>query len=670
MADWLDLLRAIPLFSFLGRKELAAVHDLLVESTHERGDVICRAGEEGDTLYIVLSGELEVWAGQTERRKQPATYRPERRFRDRGRQRQTGALKRGDCFGEMALLQGGKRTATVKVKRHAKLLSLDKASFDRLFAHDPRTLEYFTRVLCRRLASVSKGEAVYGRTMTISVAGRPGLKGKTLVASALAAILHDLTGSDVLLVRVKPGEGAPEGSIAQLLADELEMEGDSLSPAIKSESPGLATLDVPARMDKSAGFYIERSSNLISRASEHFRFIVFDLGSENRTLIESAPGFSDALIEIVEKPEIPAATNGASDTKKFQVINLFNPGSRPISVNHCEPFVIPEDPSLSGEDPSLYLRTNSRKPAALPIHRLARKLLGSAVGLALGGGAAFGIAHLGVLKVLEENGIPIDLLAGCSQGSIIGVGYAAGITVDEMISIALRLGRKKNFLRPIDITFSKPGILAGGRFVDIFSPLLKGKKTFEDLIMPCRTVATDIESGERVEIGTGNLSDAFRASASVPMVFAPLKYGERVLVDGGVTDPVPAEVVNNMGADLCIAVNVVPPLKKGLENEVSRYYRFLNRFNPISYLEGSRGLPNMFDIIMNSMQVLQYELGNFKAISADVLINPDLSDFTWIEYYRSEELIQRGITAAERAMPAIKNAYAQQLAPFRNPVGD
>lgn len=670
MADWLDLLAAIPLFSFLGRKELAAVQELLVESTHERGDVICNEGDEGDKLFIVLSGELEVWAGQKERRSLGALHRPERRFRDRGRQRQTGTLKRGDCFGEMALLQGGKRTATVKVKRHAKLLSLDKPSFDRIFAHDPRTLEYFTRVLCRRLASVSKGEAVQGRTMTISVASRPGLQGKTLVASGLAAILHDLTGAEVLLVRVRTSEGAPEGSIEQLLSDDLDFATDSLSPAIKSEGPGLSTLDVPARLDKPASFYVERSSNLIARASEHFRFIVFDLGSEHRELIEAAPGFADAIIEIMDKPKAVAGSNGASDTRKFQVINLFNPGSRPICINHCEPFVIPKDSSLPAGDVSQYIRTHPRAPAALPIHRLARKLLRSAVGLALGGGAAFGIAHLGVLKVLEENGIPIDLLAGCSQGSIIGVGYAAGITVDEMISIALRLGRKKNFLRPIDITFTRPGILAGARFVDIFSPMLHGKTTFSDLVMPCRTVATDIENGERVEIGEGKLADAFRASASVPMVFAPFKHGERVLVDGGVTDPVPAEVVNNMGADLCIAVNVVPPLKKGLENEVSRAYRFLNRFNPVSYLEGSRNLPNMFDIIMNSMQTLQYELGNFKAISADVLINPDLSDFTWIEYYRSEELIQRGVTAAERAMPAIKNAYSQLLAPYRSPVRD
>jgi NTE family protein len=296
---------------------------------------------------------------------------------------------------------------------------------------------------------------------------------------------------------------------------------------------------------------------------------------------------------------------------------------------------------------------------------MVRKLLKSSIGVALGGGAAFGIAHLGVLRVLEQNGVPVDLVAGCSQGSIIGVGYAAGVSTEEMISIARDLGRKRNFFKAMDFTITRPGILAGNRIMEIFSPLLGEKKTFEDLVVPCRTIATDIESGERVAIGTGRLDSAFRASSAVPMVISPLRWGERALVDGGVSDPVPAETVTQMGADLCIAVNVVPPLKRGIETVMSRAYRQLNRLNPLSYLGESQELPNLFDIVMNSMQILQYELGNFKAISADILINPDLTDFTWIEYYRAEELIQRGIEAAEKAMPAIRKAIDERLAPLR-----
>src|SRR5262249_47248227 len=142
-----------------------------------------------------------------------------------------------------------------------------------------------------------------------------------------------------------------------------------------------------------------------------------------------------------------------------------------LPISHCEPFVIPRDPALNDGTSTDYIHRNPRSPAGLTVHRLARKILGSTVGVALGGGAAFGIAHIGVLQVLEKYGIPIDLVAGCSQGSIIGVGYAAGVTTQEMNDIALQLGQRKNSLLAVDLTITRPGLLAGDRFVRIFQPL-------------------------------------------------------------------------------------------------------------------------------------------------------------------------------------------------------
>lgn len=653
MADWQDLLATIPIFSFLGRAELAAVQELFVEETHQKGDTICKQGEEGNTFYVVLDGELDVLVGE-------------------GSQQLIAVLKRGDFFGEMALLQGGKRTATVAASRRARLMSLDRTAFNTLFLKNPKALEYFTRILCKRLANMNKGEVMRGSTLTITVGADPGLKGKSLIAAYLADYLHDLTGQDVLLVNVRMSQTAAQGAVGQLLSGDIHPGGHDVSEVLPTEIGGVSVLEVPARTDLPVPFYAERASNLISNLSTRFPFMVFDLNTSVKGLLESVPLFSDVFIEIVDVPKAPAQpgagqtnTDGSPNKlRKYQIVNLFNPDSRPVSLNHCEPFVIPNDSGLQHGDSLGYLRLNPRAASALPIQRLARKILGASVGIALGGGAAFGIAHLGVLKVLEQNNIPIDLLAGCSQGSIIGVGYAAGIGVAEMIDMASKLGKRQNALLAVDLTLTKPGLLAGERFIEIFRPLLGAITTFEDLTIPCRTVATDVESGERVSIGNGKLSDAFRASASVPMVFSPVKIDGRVLVDGGVSDPVPAEIVNMMGADLCIAVNVVPPLKKGVENAVSHAFRMMSRFNPLTWLEDSAGLPNMFDIIMNAMQTLQYELGNFKAISADVLINPELSDFTWVEYYRSEELIARGVAAAEQALPAIKRAYAQKLAPW------
>jgi len=653
MADWHEILATIPIFSFLGRADIDAVKDLFVEEVQQKGDVICRQGDEGDKFYIVLDGELEVLAS------------------DGQQQRLAATLKRGDFFGEMALLQGGKRTATVQATRRVRLVWLDRTSFNSLFLKNPRALEYFTRVLCKRLAATSKGEVARGSTLTIAVGAKPGLKGKTIVASSLAGILHDITGADVLLVRVHPSEVGAEGDVATLLSDAPVLDPLVFAHLVKEEGKGVAAVDIPARIDRTAAFYSVQASNLISKLSDLFPFMVFDLAAEPLALFDAIPEFSDIFVEIVDapvaapKPPAPGTEQAPVTSKRYHVINLFNSKSRPISISHCEPFVLPKDAALGSlSHGTSYIRSNPTTAAALPLQRLARKVLGATVGVALGGGAAFGIAHLGVLKVLERHGVYIDLLAGCSQGSIIGVGYAAGVGTGEMIEMALSLGKKANSLLAVDLTLTKPGILAGNRFINIFAPLLGNKTTFEDLVMPCRTVATDIQSGERVAIGTGSLTAAFRASASVPMVFAPVKRGERVLVDGGVTDPVPAEVVNGMGADLCIAVNVVPPLKLGVENVLSRSIRQMSRFNPMTWIEDTQGLPNMFDIIMNSMQILQYELGNFKAISADVLINPELSDFTWVEYYRSDELIQRGEEAAERAMPAIQRALGQKLAPW------
>ena len=140
-----------------------------------------------------------------------------------------------------------------------------------------------------------------------------------------------------------------------------------------------------------------------------------------------------------------------------------------------------------------------------------------------------------------------------------------------------------------------------------------------------------------------------------------MRRNGRVLVDGGIVDPVPAELVCEMGADVCIAVNVVPPLKEGVETVLSWAFRQLNLLNPLSYFGRARDLPNTFDIVMNAIQMLQHELGNFKAISADVRINPDLSEHTWIEFYRPQEMIERGAEATERALPEIRRVLAERL---------
>lgn len=628
-------LERIPLFDLVSPEELEAIQTKFVEETFRKGDVVCRAGDESATFYIVLSGELEVWS----KAEPPARL---------------ARLSTGDFFGELAVILGERRSATVIASQRTQLLGLPKEAFTRLFLHNPRSLEYFSKVMCQRLASTVSGEGAGEGTVQIAVTGRPGLKGKTLVARTLATLLSRITGANVLLVRLEhaaPDQRRP-GPYLHLSSVERSLEAVQRAFQLPAAEP--VELKLGIETDGSAEQYGTRLSDLVNRLSGDFRYQIFDLVSEPPAVAASARDFADVLIEIVEsaEPQFAVRSTGPASTAgllRYPVVNLHNTQSRCMPISACLPFVIPDEPGLGPQT----VLANRRSPGAIPLWRLARKILGRSVGVALGGGAAFGLSHLGVLKVLEQNEIPVDLLVGCSIGSLVAVSYASGFSIDEMIEKAHEMGRPGYVARGLDFALFKPGLLAGDRLKGRFTPLLGSHKSFEDLLIPCRTVATDILSGELVTIGRGSLEDAYRASIAVPMVLSPEALDGRVLVDGGVADPVPAETVRHMGADRCIAVRVVPPLRKGLKTAISRWTGRLNLVNPFA-LFGVGDMPNSLEITMNALQTLQYELGLYKVISADVSIQPDLSDFTWTDFDRSHELIQKGVEAAEAALPDLR----------------
>src|SRR6266699_2852672 len=603
IARRIEVLSQIPLFSAFNRDELEALAGRFVDVSYRRGDTVCAEGDEGDTFFVCVSGELEVWGGAP------------RRIVNR--------LGPGEFFGEMSLLLGGQRAATVTASRNARLLAVDKSVFEQFFLHNAKVLEAFSRVLSKRLAKMARGEVIAKTSTTIGVTGAPGLEGKTLVATALA----------------------------RASVDTLQRHLEDVGLTVPVLRIGAAGDDV--------GEYLPAFN---ARLGELFRWVVLDLGDARAAT--AAIDASDLLVRIVNQYEPAPAVRGGPRARTLHVVNLHNATSPAVAINQCEPFVIREDEALRGltaAAQAAYVRDHRRSPAAPALHRLARKILGTSVGIALGGGAAFGLAHLGVLKVLEDNDVPIDMVVGCSMGSLVAIGYAAGFTPAEMIDNARQMGTIWNTLWAVlDITLTKPALMTGDRLARLLSPLIGPIKDFDQLALPCRVVATDIETGERVAIGSGSLELAGRASSAVPMLWCPVKREGRILVDGGVADPVPAEVVIQMGADVTIAVNAVPQLRRGVQTVLSKAYRRLKSIDPLSYLAGSRDLPNMVDLIMNSMQTLQYELGNFKAMSADVRINPDLSALTWVEFYRPQEFIDRGSEAAERSLAEIKRVLTER----------
>jgi NTE family protein len=255
------------------------------------------------------------------------------------------------------------------------------------------------------------------------------------------------------------------------------------------------------------------------------------------------------------------------------------------------------------------------------------------IGLALSGGAARGLAHIGVLEVLRKEGIPIDMIAGTSAGAVAGAVYAWNPDINRMEKEVLAVNWMK--IAPLlDLSLFKSGLIKGTKIKSLLASYIGGNIKFSDLKIPFACVASDIETGEEVVIDRGSVPEALRASISVPGIFTVVKHEGRYLVDGGLTTPVPVDVVKRMGADFIIAVNVSPHVSDRIQKV--------------------RKEPGIFHVLMQSIYITTYAMAQHNLESADVVIEPDLALIGAGDFLKAKELISRGKQAAQNAIPEIK----------------
>ena len=249
------------------------------------------------------------------------------------------------------------------------------------------------------------------------------------------------------------------------------------------------------------------------------------------------------------------------------------------------------------------------------------------VGLALGAGSARGLAHLGVLMALQEEDIPIDVIAGTSIGSVFGALYADGADLSMVSKVAESIRHEQL----IDVTLPKMGLIKGEK-VEEFFRLITKNKTFDQLAKPFYVVAADIETGEEVIINTGNLADALRASTSIPGVFQPKKFDNKLLVDGATKNYVPINVLKAHGVDYIIAVDVRFGGKIGIKYNVQ----------------------NIFDVILIALEISHLDsikqLGN----ECNVLIQPNLSHISPARFDLVQECVGIGMEETKKHLSTIK----------------
>ncbi len=263
----------------------------------------------------------------------------------------------------------------------------------------------------------------------------------------------------------------------------------------------------------------------------------------------------------------------------------------------------------------------------------------------MGGGAARGLAHIGVLAVLEKENIPIDMIAGTSIGGMVGAFRARGQDSSLMRELALKLNVMK-ILSLADLALPKSGLLGGKAVIKLLKKTMGKDVKFNELPIPLSLVATDIITGEEVVINEGSVLEGIRASISIPGIFTLTKRQGRYLVDGGLVNPVPVSVLKKMGADFIIAVNVMPDVGTGV--------RHLKKKGQKEWKE-----PNIFNVILQSLYIGTYIIAKASTNGADIVISPDTTIIHPGDFHRARECIEQGEIAARQAMPEIKWRLSQ-----------
>jgi len=314
------------------------------------------------------------------------------------------------------------------------------------------------------------------------------------------------------------------------------------------------------------------------------------------------------------------------------------------------------------------------------------------IGLALGGGAARGLAHIGVLKALVGNNVPIDMIAGTSIGALVGACFAKDGEINTLEEIVLNIDwRQLALLLDPNLALLKKGFIHGEKIKELLCSVI-GDIEFKDLKIPLRVIATDVITGKEVVIDSGSVTEAVRASISIPVIFTPVKFENKFLVDGSIVNPVPVDIVRNMGAEFIIACNVIPepqkrrritsetidsrnytknkPLTK-LNDKIDKLIQAnkdkietIREFSSILKNKIYKGqqidpdTPNIIDVLIHSFYIMEYRIAVLALRKADVIINPEVNDISTLEFHKGAEAIAEGYKSVLDVLPRIKKSIS------------
>jgi len=639
--------------------------------SYKKGDLIYRQGDPPDAFYCVISGRVKI-SSVHDNKEETLEF-----------------LTCGMYFGIISLLTTQTHSVSAEALNDSLLLKINKDDFGFILRKVPDLAIQLSATLSQQ---IRKKDFRYdaAKSHIISIYSAVKGIGRTMYSINLAISLKKETKKKVIFVEIsQSGRDMQDVFNAgePLTLRNILLHKDSVDKfIIRNSDFGIDFLNVSSGAEGNTA--INNTGFILSLLTEQYKYVIVDLPIEKTGMVFKALEQSDAihlvtdydldnlrftrelmadLFKKVEYPQekIKVIVNEKKDSHRIpheEVIRILDHG---ISANL--PVFWQAAEKISRDSAKIVL-TDPNCEYAKAVRRISRQIGNMLVGLALGSGAAFGLAHIGVLKVLERENISVDLVAGTSIGALIGALWAGGNSADDIEKIMMEFNKDKRkvFRLLFDFSLSKASLMEGKRLTEFLRRHL-GDKTFYNVKLPLKIVACDLYKREKVVWSVGDLADAVKSSVAIPGIFKPIKSQDGLIVDGGILEPLPIDTLVDSGVKKIIAVNVLPGpqdtqegykiYKNNMENErlaVQDKNIIAKMFYNIKLLFRSIFFPNIFDIMVKSILSMEYAMAKESCKNADIVINPIIPGTEWYDFFKTDTLIKKGEADTQAVLPKIK----------------
>ncbi len=645
-----DVLKPHPFFALFPYRTLKRLATDSAVTEYPKGATVFGAGDRCDAIYVIISGRCEArTSGRNGASVVEAVFGP------------------GDLLGERAFFHAEPHTATVTVVTRCVLLRIPVEELDALFAKDYKLAARFSHLLAKRWSVLGTRQPERGsrvRRVVSFLSMEQGIDSQSVV-ERLATALSDISHQQILLIHLSRRENAdlhPWAKHDPCLDGEFRFRRE-----VRSSGAGFCEMRLPVDANPQ---YAASVAPLISHCGRHYDYVLIHGGADlpGRTAREVV--LQADLAYVLLRPQGP-------DMAQFDLLVRSLNDTSAYATRHIRPVVFSSDPDRAATAdaalrrsaglpghcinhfPSSSSGSDVDRGGALCINRMAREIARCRIGLALSSGGAKGLAHVGVIQVLEENGIEVDAIAGASMGAYVGSLWAKGLDGAELERLAREYEGRWGLRSIIDPVFPpRLGFIRTSRIARRLRSSL-GDIEFAGMLRPLRVVATHLDSLGRVVFDSGQVASAVEASIAIPGIFMPVCLNGENYVDGGVTDPLPVGVLEEMGIERIIAVNAIPTaeqlhcwVRAEREAEARRKRRWsigrtLNQH--LNYF--ARG--NVFDTMIQAFVGAQMLVAENATRRADVVMRPVDCDGWWHDFSHPDKYLDLGRQVAEAALPQI-----------------